>query len=1022
MNNSIFEALTLSEEDVIDQILADLQWDEALSQDVQSYGVDLVSRIRAARRKGGSLESFFQEYDLTTKEGLALMSLGEALLRIPDTQNANALIKDKISGTNWLKSSGKGSKNWMTKAAGLGLKISSGTMNSLLSKIGEPFIRQAMMKAMTLLGKQFVVGEDLQLAMKNAKKWEQKGFVFSYDILGEGARTAAQAEIYFLSYQNALRDIVKAKQDNPKITASISVKLSALHPRFEYAQNDRCIPEITDKLMTLCLEAAANDIALTVDAEEMSRLHPWLEIIKNVCDNNYLRGWDGFGVAVQAYHKGAPELIEELIALSKLSARKMRVRLVKGAYWDTEIRHAQLEGLSDYPVFTRKSNTDVSYLRCAQKMLRNRAYLYPMFGTHNAHTVAAIIQMTKNDITGFEFQKLFGMGDALFTHLMHDHDVTVTMYAPVGPYKELLPYLVRRMLENGANSSFVNQLYDTDLSPEDLVQDPVLKVRCNNPQHHPNIPLPVDIYQPKRLNSKGLDFDNPVMIEPAVKRISQYNQKQYEATPIVNGKTWQAGQKYPIISPADTLDKVGDVTYTRIESIDKIFEQAKKGHKTWKTTDVEKRARTLENIATLLDYHRDELMALCVREAGRTLKDASDEIREAIDFCYYYAMLARNDFKTDGHSLPSPTGETNIYSLQGRGVFVCISPWNFPIAIYLGQIMAALVAGNSVIAKPAEQTPLIGCFLAQLIHKAGVPVNAFHFAPGGADVGAMLVAHKEVAGVAFTGSTGVAKFINQTLANGHGAIPKLIAETGGQNAMIIDSSALTEQVIDDVVQSAFGSAGQRCSACRILYVQSDVYEKTTEMLKGAMAEISISHSFDLSSDLGPLISEDAYRNVQSHKTKLSGFSKEIAQAGLPKDVKRQGHYFAPMACQLKDVHALEGEVFGPILHVVPYDLNDIEHVIEDINAMGYGLTFGIHSRIQSFIDKVTSEIECGNLYVNRGTIGAVVGVQPFGGHGLSGTGPKAGGPLYLHGFAVEKVISTDITAAGGNASLVMLND
>ena len=1019
-HDKIFSALTLPESDVMDDILSGLAWDDELQKQTKAYGVELVERIRKTRRKTTSLESFFEQYDLTTKEGLALMSLAEALLRIPDAANASALIRDKVSGTNWLQGN---SKNWMTKAAGLGLKISSGTMDSLLGKIGEPFIRQAMMKAMELLGKQFVVGEDLAKALKSAKKWEEKGFSFSYDMLGEGARTSAQAEKYFDSYHDALTQIAQAKLKNLSLKANISVKLSALYPRYDYAHQEDAVAAITDKLITLCFLAAENDICLTVDAEEIARLCPSLKIIEAVCTHTHLRGWNGFGVAVQAYHKAAMPLIDTLIETAKLSGRNLRIRLVKGAYWDTEIRHSQLSGHDQYGVFTRKSNSDVSYLRCVQKLLRNRKNIYPMFGTHNAHTVAAIIKMAKNDVTGFEFQKLYGMGDALYKHIMADHDVAVTMYAPVGPYNELLPYLVRRMLENGANSSFVHQLYDKKVTPELLVQDPVLKVRNNEPKHHPKIPLPFHIYGQKRLNSKGWDFDNPFIIEPLLKKIKGYSTKDdYKAMPLINGSQKHKGTRYDVYSPADSLDKIGEVFYTNTEAVENIFSQAQKGYNEWRSRSVFERIRAIEKLALLLEENKEELISLCVREAGRTIKDAHDEIREAVDFCHYYATNAARDFNEAGRFLTSPTGETNIYTLESKGIFVCISPWNFPIAIYLGQITAALLAGNSVIAKPAEQTSILGYYLARLIHQAGVPKSSFQFVTGDGDLGALLVSHEKVSGVAFTGSTQVAKSINQSLANHEGAIPKLIAETGGQNAFIVDSSALTEQVIDDVVQSAFGSAGQRCSAARILYVQQDVYDKTVEMLKGAMAEITVGHPKDINHDLGPLISEEAFRDVLHHKTKLSGLGKMIAQTPVDDAVKRTGHYFSPTAYGVSDLNYLKTEVFGPILHVIPFDYKDIKQVVDDINALGFGLTFGIHSRVQSFVDKVCARIDCGNVYINRPITGAVVGVQPFGGHGLSGTGPKAGGPLYLHAFANEKLISTDITAAGGNASLVMLDE
>ncbi len=1023
MPKKLSDYLTISEKESVEELFLALKWDNSLSQDTQDYAVDLIKRIRKTRRKAGSLESFFQEYGLNTQEGLALMSMAEALLRIPDSKTASALIKDKVAGTNWLKSASSADKNWMTKVAGLGLKLSNSTMNGMFSKLGEPVIREAMAKAMKILGKQFVVGETLKGAASNAKKWEEKGFRFSYDMLGEGARTEAQAKEYFDAYNNALTDIAVQEDKGTALKSGISVKISALHPRYEFSQKEKSIPIITQRLLSLCEVAAKHDIQLTVDAEEVARIFPSLEIIENICSSGILKNWNSFGLAVQAYQKGAPIILDHIIALANKYDCKIQVRLVKGAYWDTEIKHAQVEGLKDYPVYTRKSNTDLSYIRCAQKLLRNRDVLYPMFGTHNAHTVAAIIKIAGEDIHGFEFQKLYGMGDALYNQIIKDHNLTVSVYAPVGPYAELLPYLVRRMLENGANSSFVQQLYDKSYKPKEVAFDPIAKVKDNKIRHHPKIPLPVNIYGESRKNSAGLDFNDPQEIKNLTKEIHRnFAVKHYRAAPMIRGKAIKKGSSHGVINPAFRGDQVGDVIFSTNDLIEDAFASATIGQQIWSQTAVGQRAKALEKIADLLEENKIELMSLCVREGGKTLKDTHDEVREAIDFCRYYARHGRRDFVEGGRSLRSPTGETNIYTLEPRGIFVCISPWNFPIAIYLGQIVAALMAGNAVIAKPAEQTSLTGFYLANLILKAGVPPEVLTFLPGDGDFGATLVDHPDIAGVAFTGSTVAAQSINRSLAAKEGGIAKLIAETGGQNAMIIDSSALTEQVIDDVVQSAFGSAGQRCSACRILYVQDEVLDKTILMLQGAMQELSVGSPVDISTDIGPVIDETALMHLQHHKTKLTGVGHKIFETMIDENIAMHGHFFAPLAYQIDNVRFLEEEVFGPILHVIPYKMSEINDVINNINNMGYGLTFGVHSRIQSFVTKLTSRIKCGNIYVNRGTIGAVVGVQPFGGRGMSGTGPKAGGPQYLHAFATEKVISTDTTAAGGNASLVMLNE
>jgi len=1001
--------LTQSEEEAVSDLLSNLHWDENLSEQTNGYAIDLISRIRKTRRKSGSLESFFQQYSLNTEEGLALMSMAEALLRIPDSATASALIRDKVAGTNWLKNISSGDKDWMAKAAGLGLKLTSGTMNSLFSKLGEPVIREAMAKTMKLLGKQFVVGETLSGAMKTARNWEEKGFRFSYDMLGEGARTARDAQYYFDSYAGALQDLADSIKDQKReIRPSISVKLSALHARYEFAQTDTCIPEMTERLIKLCEIAAKNNIGLTIDAEEVARLDPSLKIIENICIQPQFKKWKEFGLAVQAYQKSAPYVLDHIISLAKTHERIIRVRLVKGAYWDTEIKHAQVEGFQDYPVYTRKANTDVSYLRCAQKLLRNRDVIYPMFGTHNAHTVAAVLKMSGTDKKGFEFQKLFGMGDALYNQIILDHAVTVCVYAPVGPYHDLLPYLVRRMLENGANSSFVNQIYDKAYKPKEIANDPVKEVKEYHKKHHPKIPLPANLYGFSRLNSSGLDFNNPEALQDLISNIDQnYKHKIYKSYALISDKKKRLGSAHQKLNPANANDIVGSVYDAKVEYVSSAFKAAKIGHQIWSSTSAEQRANVLEKIALLLEENHTELISLCVREGGRTLKDAHDEIREAVDFCRYYATRGRRDFFDLGRFLNSPTGETNQYFLKSRGVFVCISPWNFPIAIYTGQIVAALMAGNAVIAKPAEQTSLIGFYITKLMHEAGIPPEALTFIPGDGSVGASLVAHENVSGVAFTGSTEVAHSINITLAKKEGPIARLIAETGGQNAMIVDSSALTEQVVDDVIQSAFGSAGQRCSACRLLYLQEDIADKTIVMLQGAMQELKIGDPALLSTDVGPLINEEAVMLVQQHKTRLGGFGRKIAETPLDADLTRNANYFAPVAYEVDDLNFLNAEVFGPILHIIRYKAENIDQIIDNINAQGYGLTFGIHSRIQSFINKVTSRINVGNVYVNRGTIGAVVGVQPFGGRGLSGTGPKAGGPQYLHAFATEQIISTD---------------
>ncbi len=1021
---NISELQHSSEADAIKAVIDYLDWDTERAGNIQTDAVALIKKIRKTRRKSGSLESFFEQYGLNTNEGLALMALAEALLRIPDKKTATALIKDKISNTNWSKSTGGKDKDWLTKVAGVGLKLSSSTMSGLFSKIGEPVIRESMSKTMKVLGKQFVVGETLTGAMKNATKWEDKGYRFSYDMLGEGARTASDAKHYYASYLGALHDLADGLTDaHQEHRPGISVKLSAIYPRYEFAQKDVCLPEMQERLYQLCKVAAEHNLTLTVDAEEVARLDPSLNLVQFIIEKTELHDWQGFGLAVQAYQKSALGILDHVIALADKFHKKIQVRLVKGAYWDTEIKHAQVEGLSEYPVYTRKSNTDVAYLACAQKMLENRDVLYPMFGTHNAYSVAAVLNMAGEDKSGFEFQKLYGMGDALYNALIEASDVCVCVYAPVGAHEELLPYLVRRMLENGANSSFVNQIYDKEFKPEDIAIDPIAKSLANDVKENPKIPLPKNLYGEHRINSSGIDISDPVKFKALNKSILDFGTKHsYRAFSLVGLRRIEGSAVQEKRSPSNHDDVIGSAAEIRIEAVSDCVETAREGFKDWSEFSADKRAKILENFAELLEDNTEELISLCCREGGKTIKDGIDEVREAVDFCRYYAMNGRIQFNEAGKVLPGPTGERNIYKRVGRGVFVCISPWNFPVAIYIGQMVAALMAGNSVIAKPAEQTPILAHYIMNLMHKAGVPKGAVNLLLGDGRIGQALVEHEDIDGVTFTGSTEVAHLIRKTLADKRGPIIPFIAETGGQNAMVVDSSALMEQVVDDVVLSAFGSAGQRCSACRILFIQEDVADKAILMLQGAMQELRLGNSSELSTDIGPVIDESALAMLQKHKNRLQGLGKKISETPLDKSLSGQGNFFAPIAYEITDLSVLDREVFGPVLHVIRYKRDEIDGVIKQINQNGYGLTFGIHSRIDSFVRYVTKRIKAGNIYVNRGTIGAVVGVQPFGGRGLSGTGPKAGGPQYLMAFATEKVISTDTTAAGGNASLVMLDE
>lgn len=991
-----------SEEEVVHELLEYLDWPEQHASDIENQAIDMVEQVRQNREGSGQLEVFLQEFSLDTDEGIAIMCLAEALLRIPDAKTANALMKDRVAAANWLQSQGTAS-DWSAKAAGIGMGLTRMMLDSSLSRLGEPVIREAMIKAMQMMGNQFVLGTTINNAIANAKKLKKQGYRISYDILGEAARDRDTAQSYFESYDNAIEEIarVKSKSKTDYDASSISVKLSALHPRYEYAQKDRCVDEISERVFQLARKAAQNDISLTIDAEEVNRLDLSIEIFEKLLQREELKDWNGLGLAIQAYQKRALPLIQYLATRVKESGRKIHVRLVKGAYWDTEVKHAQMGGYPEYPVFTRKFNTDLSYLACAQELFKHQGNIYPMFGTHNAHTVCAIKHMAEKNNAPYEFQRLFGMGDALYDLVIQeDEKVSASIYAPVGLHRELLPYLVRRILENGANSSFVHKLLDEAVPANVLAADPVAPVHQYESKSHPNIPLPADIYGDRRRNSTGLDLDDPLGTADFLSFLSEYKEG-------MNAVSIVGGNRYEIIDE---------------QFITWSFDNARQALKIWREKNVQQRALVVERFAELLEENRNELMSILVYEAGKTIPDARDELREAVDFCRYYAAQGRDVFDPKGVLLPGYTGETNRLIMQERGVFVCISPWNFPLAIFTGQVIAAIIAGNAVIAKPASQTPYIAMRAVELMHKAGIPVGIIQLLLGNGEYGSKILQNQNVSGVAFTGSTRTAKSIQKTLLVHNDSIVPFIAETGGQNAMVVDSSALLEQVVDDVIHSAFGSAGQRCSALRVLYLQNDIADSFITLLQGAMQELKIGAPDDLSVDISYIIDGAAKRSLDEYVEYISEHGRLLSQASLPDNITNNSRLFAPVAYEISNIHVLQGEVFGPILHVVRFHAEQLRFVVSQINRSGYGLTFGLHSRIQSRQDKISKAVRAGNIYVNRGMTGAVVGTQPFGGMGMSGTGPKAGGPYYLHAFAVEKVISTDITASGGNASLLSLDD
>jgi len=995
----------------------------------------LVKAVRQSRVGQGGIDAFLHEYELSSKEGVVLMCLAEAMLRVPDAYTIDKLIEDKIGSAEWERHLGRSdslfvnASTWALMLTGRVVRLeeeerrdATGVLRRLVHRSGEPVIRAAVRQAMRILGRQFVMGRTIKEATERARAQEAKGYRYSYDMLGEAARTLADAERYFAAYRDAIAAIGKAAKGKGPIEApGISVKLSALHPRYEFGQRERVLAELVPQLKALCLDAKAQDINLCVDAEEAERLDLSLEVIEAVSGDPELAGWHGFGLAVQAYQKRASRLIDWLGEMARRHERRLMVRLVKGAYWDTEIKRAQERGLSGYPVFTRKVSTDLSYLACARKLLADREAFYPQFATHNAHSLAAILEMAGNR-EDYEFQRLHGMGEALYEEIVGAERLNrpCRIYAPVGSHEDLLAYLVRRLLENGANTSFVNRIQDEALPIEEIVADPAAKVRGLVQIPHPRIPLPERLFGTERKNSDGLDLWAPEVLAPLGEAMAAAAAGGWEAAPIVGGRTLE-GRAKECRDPADRRRLVGRVVEATPEQAEQALARAERAWFGWNATPVEERARCLERFAELMEENRAELMALCTREAGKSIADGIAEVREAVDFCRYYAQRARADF-AGPQALPGPTGERDEIQLEGRGVFLCISPWNFPLAIFTGQVVAALVAGNCVLAKPAEQTPLIAAAAVRLLHRAGAPGEVLHLLPGeGAALGGRLLPDARVAGVAFTGSEATAKIINRTLAAREGAIVPLIAETGGQNAMIVDSTALPEQVVNDVLISSFQSAGQRCSALRVLFVQEEVAGRTLTMLEGAMRELKLGDPAWLATDVGPVIDAEARDMLTGHARRMEQEGRLIARTPLPDDCEH-GTFVAPAAFEIDSLSRLQGEVFGPILHVVRYRADRLDKVVEAINGTGYGLTFGLHSRIDSTVDYLRQRIRAGNLYVNRNMIGAVVGVQPFGGEGLSGTGPKAGGPRYLHRFASERVVSIDTTAAGGNASLMSLEE
>ena len=1030
---TITEATLRDEAEHLDYLLTNLEIDAERRERVQRLAVELVEKVRRRADEQSALDRFMRQYDLSSEEGVLLMCVAEALLRIPDADTAEKLIADKLGNADWEAHLGKSSSlfvnasTWGLMLTGRIVRPSALSQDNLrkaigrlVKKSGEPVVRVALRQAMRIMGHQFVMGRSIGEAIKRSRKEGNRKYRYSFDMLGEAALTERDADRYFKAYGNAITAIgASGPFDDVFAAPSISVKLSALHPRYEAQQRERVLDELTPRLRQLALMAARERIGMTIDAEEAERLQLSLDVFDAVYSDPELNGWEGFGLVVQAYQKRAPHVIDWLAGRANEIGRRIPVRLVKGAYWDSEIKRGQELGLAGYPVFTRKCNTDVSYLVCARRLLAAAGAFYPQFATHNAHTVAAV-HLLAGDRQDLELQRLHGMGEELYADVIRGDGLNrpARVYAPVGSHEDLLPYLVRRLLENGANTSFVNRIVDQELPPEEIVADPVAEARNNTSAPHPRIALPRDIYGESRRNSRGFNVAYEDAQHELARLIAEHPAGEWQAAPLIPGVT-PAADAMAVTNPADQRRQVGCWTPATAQDATRAVENAEAAYEHWHRRPVEDRAACLDRAADLMEQRMGQLLSLTIREAGKTVADAVSEVREAVDFCRYYADLARRQLGAP-RALPGPTGERNELVTLGRGPFVCISPWNFPLAIYTGQVAAALVAGNPVIAKPAEQTSLVAWQATRLLHEAGIPEDVLQFVPGdGATVGSRLTASERIAGVAFTGSTETAHAINRALAGRSGAIGVLIAETGGQNAMIADSSALPEQLVKDVVTSSFHSAGQRCSALRVLFVQDSIADRVIEMLAGAMDELRVGDPALLNTDVGPVIDAEARNTLKAHAARMEKEAKLLRRARLPAEAEH-GTYFAPVAFELERMDILQREVFGPVLHVLRYRGRDLDQVIAAINRTGYGLTLGIHSRIESTADYIIDRVRVGNCYVNRNMIGAVVGVQPFGGEGLSGTGPKAGGPNYLRRFTTERTVTVNTAAVGGNASLLAL--
>lgn len=1019
----------MPEHEAVDRLLSTPPYGDADARRIEERAAQIIADMRADRARRPMLDRFLSEYGLSDREGIALMCLAESLLRIPDRRTADRLIADKVGGAQWSSHLGNrhdllvNASTWGLMLAGriVGVEQSftadpSLWLRRLAYRLGEPVIQTAMRQAMRILGTEFVLGRTIKEALERSSP----DGLYSYDMLGEAARDACTATRYLDAYRHTIECLGHQAQAAPSLNPSVSVKLSGLHPRYEFAQRKRVLAEMQSRLKALGAQAANAGVALTIDAEDADRLDLSLDLFERMISSAGDLGSPPIGLAVQAYDKRAPAVIAWIIALARSTGRRIPVRLVKGAYWDSEIKHAQTLGYPGFAVFTRKAATDLSYLVCARTLLAHRAEIAAQFATHNAHTVAAIMRLA-GPTRDFEFQRLHGMGEALYRAATAHFDrfPPVRVYAPVGSHEDLLAYLVRRLLENGANTSFVNRVLNERLPPGQLVVDPLRTVRNTSPAAHPAISAPGELFGKDRSNSSGLDLTDPERVAALESRCTPTPGDALRAAPIVFGRPGGGSGRH-VFNPANHDDHVGDCIDAHPPDVERAFALANREQAAWDAAGTKARAELLNDVANRLEHERVRWVSLLVREAGKTLPDAVAEVREAVDFCRYYACEAVQRL-AESRLLPGPTGESNRLSLHGRGVFVCISPWNFPLAIFLGQVAAALVAGNTVVAKPAEETPLVAFETVRLMHEAGIPVNVLQLITGDGSTGEALVRHRLTAGVVFTGGTDTARRIHRTLAGRDAPIVPLIAETGGQNVLFADSTALLEQVTDDAVRSAFASAGQRCSALRVLYLQKEIADGAIDMICGAMDELRVGNPARIETDVGPIISGQAATRLNSHIDALARNGAHRHSATLAAECAR-GWFVPPTLAEIGSIRELSHEHFGPILHVVRYPASAFDDAVRDALGTGYGLTLGLHSRIEARARQLFALAPVGNVYVNRDMIGAVVGSQPFGGQGLSGTGPKAGGPHYLPRFVTEKVLTVNTTAAGGNAELLSLDD